>query len=186
MTHFCLVSDQPVPNLLAALEPAIKPDRVVLAVSDGMRKKAEFLKRAFSERQIRIETVSVSDPYSLPALQNLFVDWLDSQANEPVMLNVTGGTKPMAIAAQEAFRMAGKEVFYVNIETDELFWLESVDNKRAPLRLSKPISMKTYLLIHGYEVAKEKNSTFTRCRPNSGTCWTWGVLMRMASVPGTR
>ena len=158
MTHFCLVSDQPVPNLLAALEPDIRPDRVVLAVSDGMRKKAEFLKKAFSDRQIQVETVAVSDPYSLPSLQNLFVDWLDSHADEPVMLNVTGGTKPMAIAAQEAFRMAGKDVFYVNIETDELFWLESAGNKREPLRLSKPLSLKTYLLVHGYEMAEGKNA----------------------------
>ncbi len=157
MTHFCLVSDQPVPNFLPALEPAIKPERVVLAVSDGMLKKAEFLKKAFVDRQIQCETVPVPEPYNLTALQNLFVGWLDSHDGEAVMLNVTGGTKPMAIAAQEAFRMAGRDVFYVNVETDELFWLENTDgSKRLPLRLSKPISLKTYLLIHGYEMREDK------------------------------
>lgn len=169
MTQFCLVSDQPVPNFLPALEPTLKPERVVLAVSDGMRKKAEFLKKAFEDRHIQCETVPVPDPYNLPALQDLFVGWLDGRDAEPVMLNVTGGTKPMAIAAQEAFRMADKAVFYVNVETDELFWLESAVGKRSPLRLSAPISLKTYLLIHGYGMKDDKNQTISETWKALGT-----------------
>jgi hypothetical protein len=151
MTHLCLVSEQPVPNLLPALEsnPSIKPDRVVLAVSEKMRQKASFLEQALKARKIACEILDVNDPYNLPELQQTFTNWLDPRDGEVVMLNVTGGTKPMAIAAQEAFRMAGKRVFYVNIANDEIVWL---DGFMPACRMEKSLPLKTYFQIHGYTV----------------------------------
>jgi hypothetical protein len=156
MIHFCLVSDQPVPNFLPALVPEIKPTRVVLAVSEGMRNKAGFLIQAFEAHQIQTEIVPVLDPYDLGSLQDVFFDWLDKHADEPVVLNVTGGTKPMAISAQEAFRAAGKDVFYVSPEKDELNWLNA---KRPPHVFAKSLSLKNFLLLHGYSILSNKPQT---------------------------
>lgn len=121
----------------------------MLAVSAAMRHKAAFLESALANYQIPTERLEIPAPYDLPALLDLFVGWLAQHEHEPVALNVTGGTKPMAIAAQEAFRMVGKAVFYVNVETDEVFWLEG---GKPVLRLSKPIPLKTYLALHGYSM----------------------------------
>ncbi len=155
MTHLCLVSDQPVPNLLPALEsnPAIKPDRVVLAVSGKMRLKASYLEQALTARKIACEILDVNDPYNLQELQQTFTNWLDPRDGEAVVLNVTGGTKPMAIAAQEAFRMAGKRVFYVNIANDEIVWL---DGSLPACRMEKSLPLKTFFQIHGYTVNADR------------------------------
>ncbi len=176
MTHLCLVSDQPVPNLLPALEsnPAIKPDRVVLAVSAKMRQKASFLEQAFTARKIACEILDVKDPYNLPELQQTFINWLDPRANEAVVLNVTGGTKPMAIAAQEAFRMAGKPVFYVNIASDEIVWL---DASRPSCRMEKSLPLKTYFQIHGYTMDEERRNMPEKwsafCKELTGHATQW-------------
>ena len=55
----------------------------------------------------------------------------------------------MAIAAQEAFRVAGKPVFYVNAETDDLVWL---DRGRPPVKLLAAVPLKTFLKVHGMTI----------------------------------
>lgn len=55
----------------------------------------------------------------------------------------------MAIAAQEAFRMADKPVFYVSVESDELLW---IDTTKPTHQLTKPLSLKSYFAIHGYTI----------------------------------
>ena len=146
MTHFCLVSDQPIPNLLPLLQPEMRPDRVVLAVSDRMREKAAWLKREIEKRSIPVEELPLPNVYDIPDLQECFMNWLAAHEDADVALNITGGTKPMAIAAQEAFRAADKPVFYVNIETDELSWL---GRDRAQVRLTHQATLKTFLGVHG-------------------------------------
>ena len=45
--HLCLVSAQATPNLTPALDPAIRPRRVILLVSPDMRRRADWLERPF-------------------------------------------------------------------------------------------------------------------------------------------
>jgi hypothetical protein len=61
------------------------------------------------------------------------MSYLAEHENESVALNVTGGTKLMAVAAQEAFRMCQKPVLYVNVETDEVIVLGQ-SSPSPPLR----------------------------------------------------
>lgn len=149
MTHFCLVSDQPIPNLLPLLQPETRPDRVVMAVSERMREKAAWLKREIEKRNIAVEELPLPDAYDIPGLQECFMNWLAAHEDADVALNITGGTKPMAIAAQETFRAAGRPVFYVNIETDELSWL---GRDREQVRLTHQATLKTFLGVHGLTV----------------------------------
>lgn len=151
MTHLCLVSDQPIPNLLPVLQPGTHPEKVVLAVSERMREKAGWLEDEIKARQIVVERLDLPDAYALPTLQDTFLAWLAEHEQEEVALNVTGGTKPMAIAAQEAFRMAGKAVFYVSVETDDLAWL---DRQRPTVKLLADVPLKSFLRVHGMSVLK--------------------------------
>ena len=73
MTHLCLVSDQPVPNLLPVLQPETRPDKVVLAVSERMREKAEWLAGEIKKRQIAVEHLPLVDAYQLTKLQETFL-----------------------------------------------------------------------------------------------------------------
>lgn len=159
MTHLCLVSDQPIPNLLPVIQPETRPDQVVLAVSDRMQEKADWLEREIRNRQIVVERLPLPDAYDVLRLQDIFLEWLIAHEQEDVALNVTGGTKPMAIAAQEVFRGAGKQVFYVNAETDELIWL---DRSQPSVKMQTEVPLKTFLKAHGVTLqAGESRSTLS-------------------------
>jgi hypothetical protein len=148
MTHLCLVSDQPVPNLLPALDPTLRPERVVLAVSTEMHNQARWLELALKRHSIPTEYLPLDSAIDLPDLSKRFLDYLCAHAGIDLALNVTGGTKPMAIAAQEAFRMAERPVFYVSVQSDQIYWL---DPAMEPVPLTKGPGLATFLLAHGYQ-----------------------------------
>ena len=127
MNQVLLVSDQPMPNFLPILNSELKPDSVTLVVSDKMRNRAEWLKNEIQKHQVKIlpDILIGANTSDINTIQNVLMDW--AVANGEVfadsMLNVTGGTKPMAIAAQEVFRMEKRPVFYVDIATDKVTWV---------------------------------------------------------------
>ena len=150
-THVCLVSAQATPNLLPLLDPELAPKRVVMLVSEDMRQRAQWLSDVVRPRGIAVECLPVADAWDMHGICDLLVDWLDKQADDGsgVVLNVTGGTKPMAMAAQQAFAMAGLPVFYVHHEKDELQWL----TPRLPAkRLSGAVRLEAFLHAHGWSV----------------------------------
>ncbi|NDP59529.1 MAG: DUF1887 family protein [Oxalobacteraceae bacterium] len=147
--HFCLVSKQATPNLAPVLAAEFRPKKVFLYVSNEMKKAADNLARVIKKYGIACEQIAAIDAYDISAIQNQLLTFLDTQSDQSIALNVTGGTKPMAIAAQEAFRMAGKSVFYVNPESNDILFL---DAQTTPLSLTSKIRLDDYLGAHGYEV----------------------------------
>lgn len=127
MNHVCLVSDQPMPNFLPVLNKQLKPESVTLVVSEKMRGRAEWLKRELAKHQVAVlDDIDIGGAASdIAAIEAQLTAWVDSHPElaKTSVLNVTGGTKPMAIAAQEVFRMADRPVFYVDIATDTVSWI---------------------------------------------------------------
>lgn len=162
MIYLCLVSNQPIPNLLPALDPAVAPERMVLAVSPEMEQQARHLEEALSRHRVPTTRLALADAYDLPSLTATFVAFIDGHGNNQLALNVTGGTKPMAIAAQEAFRMAGLPVFYVDVRSDSLSWL---DPGRPPIALTRGPNLSTYLLAHGYRSESNAQPLPPKWRP---------------------
>lgn len=121
-THLCLVSAQTTPNLLPVLDETWRPKKVVLACSAPMQHAALALRSAIQAKAagMVVETLDLPNAYDYTALSDTFLSYLAEHADENIALNVTGGTKLMAVAAQEVFRSAGKPVFYVNVETDSV------------------------------------------------------------------
>lgn len=149
-THVCLISQQATPNLTPLLDPGFAPKRVVMVVSAEMRARAGWLGDVLKARGVATETLEVADPWNLDALTDQLVDWLYEQGDDAsVALNVTGGTKPMAMAAQQAFMVAQKPVFYVHQQRDEVMWL----SPRRPARpLVNGLKLADYLNAHGWQV----------------------------------
>ena len=150
-THLCLVSSQATPNLAPALDPNFQPRRVVLAVSPEMQERADWLAAVFKERGASVELLEISDPYDYNHCWDCFTDWIAEQPGN-VALNVTGGTKIMAMAAQDVFREEKKPVFYVNVENDQVIRL---DVRGTPFTLPTRIKLSQYLKAHGYAVLKK-------------------------------
>ncbi len=149
-THVCLVSAQATPNLIAAIDAQWRPRRVVLATSSAMGAAADHLEGVLRRSGIALERLPIGDAYDYYALSDKFLNFLGQQTVD-IALNVTGGTKIMAMAAQEAFHVAGKPVFYVNVQTDEILVL---GDRTRNASLSGKVRLKDYLEAHGYTFAE--------------------------------
>ena len=149
-THLCLVSAQASPNLIPVMDQEIAPRRVVLAVSPDMRKRGSWLSAVMRRHGVQVEILDVPDAYDFNDCWDVFSNWLTEQEVE-VALNVTGGTKVMAMAAQDVFRESEMKppVFYINVENDSLLRL---DHGEQPFTLPTKIKLREYLESHGYSV----------------------------------
>ena len=162
-THLCLVSAQATPNLLPLLDEAWRPNKVVLACSAPMKARANALRAVVQTKAqgMEVTLLDLPDAYNYAALSDTFLNFLAEHENEDIALNVTGGTKLMAVAAQEAFREAGKPVFYVSVETDEVLLIgASSDKPVAPLRAK--LKVHEMLRAHGYQVTTQAPPQISR------------------------
>ena len=150
-THVCLVSQQATPNLTPVLDPEFGPARLVMLVTPEMSQRAQWLESVLRSRtHVKVERIEVTDAWDMHGVLEQLIQWIDQQAPDAsIALNVTGGTKPMAMAAQQAFAMAGLAVFYVHPTRDEVQWLEP----RLPaFTLNNRLKLEDYLAAHGWSV----------------------------------
>jgi len=154
-THLCLVSAQPVPNLTPLLDQRTAPRRVILMVSPAMAQRADWLESVIRPRGIRVERLSVEDPYDVESLQSRVMELLEGLGLErgAIALNATGGTKPMSIAAYEAFRAWDQPIFYVHPERDRLIWM--YPDHLPPVDLADRVKLEPFLAAHGVEIRGE-------------------------------
>lgn len=146
-THVCLVSAQATPNLTPALDESFAPQRVVLVVSPDMVGRAEALSGVLRRRGIKVERLDIADAYDFFAIEETLLDWLAENSANDVALNVTGGTKVMAMAAQEVFRGDQKPVFYVNIADDSVLFIGAPEKT---LNLASRVKLRDFLETYGY------------------------------------
>lgn len=151
--HVLLVSAQAAPNLLPALDPALKPAEAILLVSQAMRPRAEALQRVLLEAGVRVSRVDLPNEHDYPALEAALLELAAERAGQAIALNVTGGTKLMALAAQSIAQTAGWSVFYVDADTDEVIWL----GKRAGQRLTEHLRLRHYLMGYGFTLAERED-----------------------------
>ena len=150
--HVLLVSAQAAPNLLPTLDPELRPREAVLVVSGKMKARADDLERVLREAGVGTSRVAVDNEHDLQSLEKAFLEIAESRAAQRIALNVTGGTKLMALAAQQIAGAADWDVFYVDVDTDEAIPLD----KTKPHRQLKPaLGLSHYLQAYGYR--KEGN-----------------------------
>lgn len=149
--HVCLVSDQAAANLLPALDPALKPTEVVLLVSAKMRSRAEHLETVLRETSVDTSRVDLPDEHDHAALEAALLEVAGAREGQSIALNVTGGTKLMALAAQSVAAAAGWAVFYVDADTDEVIWLAPVRHRQ---RLSQQLRLRHYLRGYGFTLTQ--------------------------------
>ncbi len=150
--HVYLVSNQPTPNLTPALDTRLRPARVILLVSPGMREQARWLEEVLSSRGIVTREWPVDHAFDIEHVQNRVLELLEDEIPnvkaKRIQLNATGGTKPMSIAAYEAFRAYELPIFYVHPEKDRLVWLFHPDQPPA-INIQDRIRLEPFLQAHG-------------------------------------
>ena len=115
----CLLSDQHVPNLLSVHH--FEPDRLVLVESKAMqvKKAAEHFRSALKLGRLSnvadacvIESLDLED--DLDAVRRCLQRAYGKYPADEWIANISGGTKPMSIAAYEFFKAVGARLVYVN------------------------------------------------------------------------
>lgn len=152
--HFCLISDQAAPSLLPILDPEFKPKEAVFLVSDKMKSNAEALAKVFKEKNVKVTLVRIENIYDFQGMENCFIELIDQFDGQNIALNVTGGTKLMAIVAQNTFAMGGKPIFYVDSDNNQILFIRHDEKepkeRRTPNKtLNCQIDLKTYLSAYG-------------------------------------
>lgn len=146
--HVLLVSAQAAPNLLPALDPALKPQQAVLLVTAKMQHWAEALQAVLTESGVKTSRVALDDEHDFTHLQSALMDVAATHDGADIALNLTGGTKLMALAAQSVAAAAGWRMFYVDVDTDEVIWL---GKDAAPRQiLTAHLRLSHYLRGYGY------------------------------------
>ena len=129
----------------------MQPRRVILLVSPAMREHAHWLTAVLEKRISGIQEWPVDDPWDITHIQNQVLELLEREtagvAEKSIALNATGGTKPMSIAAYEAFRAYQLPIFYVHPGYDQLIWL--YPEQQAPHELADRIKLEPFLQAHG-------------------------------------
>jgi hypothetical protein len=153
-THVYLVSAQATPNITPATDPRVAPRRVVLVVSPDMRQRAQWLSDVLRKRGIRVDQWPIEDAWDVEHVQMRVLELLDEERDlveaRDVALNATGGTKPMSIAAYDAFRAYELPIFYVHPERDRVIWLSP--SERPAVDLENRLTLEPFLAAHGARV----------------------------------
>lgn len=151
----CLVSRQAMANVIPVLE--LKPDKVYLLITEEEKDVAFNLKKLFVTKKIDCVIFNDKiDAYNLTTVKNACGKIIKSEQVNYI-LNVTGGTKPMAIAAYETFRTNNFEVIYYDPVHHIILNLDSLSVK--PKKVELKINIEDYLLSYGYSIIEEKTKT---------------------------
>lgn len=149
--HICLVSGQPIPNLIPLKMDEFKSERVILCVSPDMAVQAGRLEEVISSWRIKVDRRPVA-PYDLNSARDTFLNILVELESENVILNITGGTKIMAFAAFEVFRLEKRPILYVDTQNRRVQILSpEMDNLDFP----GVIKVKPYLRSYGQVIASD-------------------------------
>lgn len=155
MTHLCLVGEQPVPNLTPALarslgEGWVPADRVVLLASARTLAVAGRMAEVLRRHGLTTMIETVDDAWDLAALRRrvrgLLAAWRGDDAGA-LMVNATGGTKMMMLAATVECLAAGLPAFYVHPEANRLRWI--APEGRADSVLDQRLGLDDFLAAHG-------------------------------------
>jgi hypothetical protein len=150
-----LVSAQPVPNLIPALDARFQVSEVILLVTDEMRPQAKRLQRVCKRHGLpcRIWDDPVP-PYDPQRMEDICIDVIESfPEGQSLILNATGGTKVMALAAANLFGQLGRgEVIYVDSFQGLIHNL--YPSKEKAWHLEPVLDIRDYLTAYGMHPKK--------------------------------
>jgi hypothetical protein len=180
-TMIALVSDQRMQNVIPILQIGASYKELVLVLSKERRtgkplpqyrRSADDLK-AVLENCLEVRTCDeLVDPYDIDAVTNVVGSLLENGNQNNVVVNISGGTKPMAIGALRAAQAAGATCLYTNTEDSEILWLSPNGSTRSePIRV---VGLDVPLYIRAYG---EKVSSSSKVADLDAVHKTWAEMI---------
>lgn len=143
------------PNLTPILASEWRPKKVVLIVSPQQAQQVQWLKQVIERYAVKCDLINIDDAFDIAAIHARMEELLEQNKGESIAFNVTGSTKPMAIAAQGVAYFNNQPYFYVNYENNEIqLHTESGDTKITP---TIKLTLRDYLNAHGYTMKTVKD-----------------------------
>ena len=157
--HVCLISAQAAPNLLPILDSEFKPKKAIFLVSKTMKQRAEYLAKTFEKLNVKVKLKNISDEFNFGLMEDEIFKLIEEYENESIALNVTGGTKLMSIAAENAFSALGKPIFYIDTDSNHILFIsKNEEQKWLPnLEMKAKNKIDIYLSAYGSTVLSTQN-----------------------------
>ncbi|RME39727.1 MAG: DUF1887 family protein [Deltaproteobacteria bacterium] len=147
--HVCLVSAQASANLIPCCDPEMAPEEVVLLVGPGMELRAEALAEVLGARGIKVCSRRLSEAWEPEKIRADLAGFAAEIDPERMVLNATGGTKPMSDVLRDMFREANAPVFYQIPNQNRAVWLSGHEGG-FPLRAD--LKVEELVTAHGFRV----------------------------------
>ncbi len=154
--YICLVSDQPIPNMIPVFMDQFLPDEIILINTRDKAIQSERLSEIFKAKNIKVyEERTDSMDYTITSniVKKITEDFRDSE----LILNITGGTKMMSLGAFEAFITAKhnpSKILYVDTQNRVVREIYPSNNQ---LKFSESITLEDYLKSYGYVVERSSD-----------------------------
>lgn len=147
---FCMATGQNAVNINPLSE--INPDKVVVVITDGMKKQGETLVQEVAQSGKKPEALEIKQESSLKALNDQFSAWIEKHIDDEIIVNITGGTKLMSLAAYQLFSEWGFRCFYCDKDQNQLIWL---DDESAVANIGSTIGLERYLRTYQYQITQK-------------------------------
>ena len=149
----CSATDHNPVNLLPLESVQINPDIIYVAVSTQKRQQGDNLIAELKAIGKKVEVLKIENEHSLQSLTQQYEQWLLQHQDDEIIVNLTGGTKLMSIAAYQIFSGYGFRCFYQNLNPNQLIWL---DDESIISDIGTKISLERYLKSYQFDVVKKQ------------------------------
>ncbi len=147
--HVCLVSGQSLPNLMPLLWDRARPRELILCVTRDMAGNVPVLERFAAKRGIPVTRHDLPGADPMPVGQ-IVAELAGGRPPNSLAVNLTGGTKLMALGALEAARSAGLPTFYMDTDQGKCLLVSAPAFREEPL--PELCRVADILEAHGYAV----------------------------------
>ena len=149
-THICLVSEQTLPNVLPVLYEPFRPESVVLLATPSMQEQARRLEKSLADLGVRCTTYA-AEAYGYEQMRDRIFE-LTSMLGDGAALNLTCGTKIMALAAFDIARDFDLPAFYLDSRSQQILLLRPAAEEQS---LPELLKVKTALAAQGYYIQNQ-------------------------------
>lgn len=158
--HLCLVGDEPTCNLTPAMDPGMRPHKAVFLHGPEHREHLHHLTTVLSRRGVKVSDLPVNNSWDIEHIRDVVMAFVEQNKDQPLLLNSTGGTKPMSMAAFEVFQAYDKPVFFVHRQDDKVVWLHPSDQPSH--EIPDRIKLEEFLAGHGTEIVSIQQDNASR------------------------
>lgn len=136
----------------------IKPDRVILLAPKEQQNTVDNLANYLDAKKILFNIRSEKiDAFNPRTIRLECQEIIKSFKGENLILNATGGTKIMALAAAEIFSENNLEVIYVDHQNNNLVTISPPNKRKKPI--TGWLNIEDYLFAFGFRIVSEKTDT---------------------------